>query len=395
MFILLIFILLIYFIIFLKYKKITYIYHGENIYYKNETNLMLKQIRKQVKNHKFLKIHFKNVKYFMNIKNPKISLIITTHNQKKFLRYIYLYILKQEMKNIEIIFIDDNSTDDSFEIIYNFMKFDKRIIYVRNKINKGAFFSRNEGVLLSKGKYILIIDSDDLILNNILIKAYKIADYYSLDILQYYVVRGSYYDNKIWKRNKYKSGILYSKEVKNVFYYSVTRTLWDKLIKRVVFIKGINFMGKIFLKEKYIVHNDDTIFWGIINSANKYGFLEQIGYFYNTHNPNSIIHHYFNTSIINLIFHSLFATLKFYYFKTKENVIEKNFVCFKFFNDKIYNLYQNMTDCLTNEFDYIIDVLNLYINNSLFNESQIILFTNFQNLIKKRKEKYNKRLIQK
>ena len=230
MYILIILLFLLYFIIFLKYKRITYIYHGENIYYKNETNLMLKKIRKQIKNHKFLKIHFKIMKYLMKIKNPKISLIITVHNHKNFLRFCYLYILKQKMKNIEIIFIDDNSTDGSFEIINHFMKFDKRIIYIRNKINKGAFFTRNEGVLLSKGKYILIIDADDLILNNILIKAYKIAEYYNLDILQYYVVRGSYYDNKIWKRNKYKSGILYSKEVKNVFFYSVTRTLWDKLI---------------------------------------------------------------------------------------------------------------------------------------------------------------------
>ena len=91
------------------------------------------------------------------------------------------------MKNVEIIFINDNSTDDSFEIIYNFIKFDKRIIYV-NKINKEPFDLRNEGVLLSEGKDILIIDLNDLILNNILIKAYKIDEYYSLDILQYYFV---------------------------------------------------------------------------------------------------------------------------------------------------------------------------------------------------------------
>ena len=72
---------------------------------------------------------------------------------------------------------------------------------------------------------------------------------------------------------------------------------------------------------------------------------------------------------------------------------QKKFCEFKFFNDKIYNLYQNMTDYLTNEFDYIIDLLNLNINNSQINESQITIFTKFQNLIKKRKEKYNKRII--
>ena len=65
------------------------------------------------------------------------------------------------------------------------MKNDKRIIYIRNKVNKGAFHSRNEGILLSKGKYILIHDPDDLLLNNILIKCYDYANRYKFDIIQY------------------------------------------------------------------------------------------------------------------------------------------------------------------------------------------------------------------
>ena len=106
----------------------------------------------------------------------------------------------------------------------------------------------------------MIHDPDDLLLNNILKKVYELAEYYNLDILQFYVLRGSYDKNKLWKNNKYKSGILYSKEVKNVFFFSVSRTLWDKLIKREVFIKSINFMRLEFLKEKYIIHNDDISF---------------------------------------------------------------------------------------------------------------------------------------
>ena len=113
----------------------------------------------------------------------------------------------------------------SSKIIQSLMKNDKRIIYIKNKINKGAFYSRNEGILLSKGKYILIHDPDDLLLNNILMKAYKTAEYYKLDILQFYVIRGSYDKNKIWKRNKYKSGILYSQQVKNVFFNGENPTL--------------------------------------------------------------------------------------------------------------------------------------------------------------------------
>ena len=61
------------------------------------------------------------------------------------------------MKDIEIIFIDDASEDNSAKIIHNLMEKDKRKI------------------LFSKGKYILIVDPDDLLLNNILIKAFETA----------------------------------------------------------------------------------------------------------------------------------------------------------------------------------------------------------------------------
>ena len=172
----------------------------------------------EIKKYKYSKINIEGKKDYIKKRNPKISLIITIYNQENFLKYAYFYIQKQELEDIEIIFVDDASSDNSSKLIYSLMKNDKRIIYIKNKTNKGAFHSRNEGILLSKGKYILINDPDDLLLNNILIKSYEIAEYYNLDILQFYVIRGSFDKNKKWKRNKYKSGILYSEEVKNVFF---------------------------------------------------------------------------------------------------------------------------------------------------------------------------------
>ena len=379
------FILLIFLITLQKKEFLLHICNEWKIYYKNETTLNLNKLRMEIKKYKYSKINVKGKKVYIKKRNPKVSLIITIYNQENFLKYSYSYIQKQEMKDIEIIFVDDASSDNSSKLIYSLMKNDKRIIYIKNKTNKGAFHSRNEGILLSKGKYILIHDPDDLLLNNILIKLYEIAEYYNLDILQFYVIRGSFDKNKKWKRNKYKSGILYSEEVKNVFFFSVTRTLWDKLIKREIFVKSINSMSEEFRKEKYIVHSDDTIFWGIICSTNSYGFLEQIGYFYNFENPESIVHHYFDINMINLIFRSLFSTLKYYYFQTKENKIEKNYVCYKYFDEKIYKTHRNMIIYLTDGFDYIIDVLDKYINCCFSNEEQINKFIDFKKLIIKRK----------
>ena len=300
-------------IIIIKRKELVLnIFYNGKIYYKDEKNLNLGEIQNQIKNYKKSKIFFDNREDFEKRRTPKISLIITIYNQEHFIKYAYSSFLKQELKDIEIILVDDASWDNSSKIIKNLMKKDKRIIYIKHKFNKNAFYSRNIGVIFSNGEYVLINDPDDLLLNNILIKCYETSKYFNLDILQYFAMRGSYNKNMIWFNNKYRSGILNSEKVKDVFFYSITRTLWDKLIKRDTFIKGINFMKKKFQHEIYFVHSDDTIFWGIINSANSYGFLEQIGYFYNRDNPASIVHHYFDSNFMNLIFHSLFATMNYY-----------------------------------------------------------------------------------
>ena len=225
-----IFFILILFQIFSKTQLFLDFFNDGMIFYKNEKQLNLYNLKNQIKKCKSLKIHFDNQKDFVKREKPKISLIMTVFNQEHFIKYIYSSIQKQTFKEIELIIIDDASTDSSSKIIKNLMKSDKRIIYIKNKANKGVFYSRNKGVLFSKGEYILVIDPDDLLLNDILIKAYVVTKYYNLDILQYYVIRGFYKKNKIWQRNKYKSGILYSKKVKEVFFYSVSRTLWDKLI---------------------------------------------------------------------------------------------------------------------------------------------------------------------
>ena len=379
---LIIILILIFFLIFMKTKLFIDLFYGGKIFYKREKNLNLNGIKKQLEIYRNeIKINFDEKTDFIKREKPKISLIITIYNQEDFLKYSYAFIQKQTFKDIEIIFIDDASTDNSLRLIKSLTKKDKRINYLKNKENKGSFQSRNQGVLFSKGNYILIIDPDDLLLNDILIKAYEMIKYYNLDILQYYVLKGSYMNNKIWSKNKYQSGILYDKEVKDVFFKSISRTLWDKLIKREVFISGINFMKKEFRNETYFVHSDDTVFWGIINFAKSYGFLEQIGYFYNYDNLESKIHHYYDSKYINIIFHSLFATLKYYYFQTEENEIEKNLVGYNFFYNKIYLFYKNRTTELTEGIKYIIDVLDIYYNCSFFETTQKIKLKKFKDLI--------------
>lgn len=91
--------------------------------------------------------------------NIKVSVIIPFYNRSSFLIEAIDSILIQELTDIEIIAVDDGSTDDSFEKISQIN--DPRIKIVRQD-NAGAAVARNNGVHIAKGEYICFIDSDDL-----------------------------------------------------------------------------------------------------------------------------------------------------------------------------------------------------------------------------------------
>ncbi|MBD3201963.1 MAG: glycosyltransferase [Candidatus Lokiarchaeota archaeon] len=93
---------------------------------------------------------------------PLVSIIIPSYNRPHLLQRAIKSVLKQTYSNLEIIVIDDNSDKDLFCIIDQFK--DERIIYYRNKENKGAPYSRNRGIGVSKGNYINLLDDDDILL---------------------------------------------------------------------------------------------------------------------------------------------------------------------------------------------------------------------------------------
>jgi cellulose synthase/poly-beta-1,6-N-acetylglucosamine synthase-like glycosyltransferase len=85
---------------------------------------------------------------------PKISAIMTFYNNKKTISRAIRSIQNQNISDIEIILINDFSTDNSLSIVENIQKNDSRIKIINNKKNMGTLFSRSIGVLSSKGKYI-------------------------------------------------------------------------------------------------------------------------------------------------------------------------------------------------------------------------------------------------
>ena len=97
------------------------------------------------------------------MKTPFISIVIPTYNRKKMTERLITSILKGTYKNIEIIVIDDASTDNTSEYLGSVFKNNKKINLLKNKKNLFAAGSKNEGQKHAKGKYIAFIDDDNVI----------------------------------------------------------------------------------------------------------------------------------------------------------------------------------------------------------------------------------------
>ena len=349
-------------------------------------NIILNEINKY-RNHEF-NISFDKKEDFYERKNPKISIIITIFNQKSFIHTIYACIQNQSLKDIEIIFVDDASIDNSSYVIYNLMKEDKRIVYIKNSINKGQFYSRYKGIKMARGEYVLVIDPDDLLLNDILINAYEYGTYFDLDIVHYYHIKGKFNENYVRKMNL--SGIYYHPQIKQIFFNCSYRYLWDKLIKRNIFIESIGYIKEKYRNTRIIIHNDEVACYGVFRVAKSYGILKHIGYFYNRDNPKSITKYNFKVNNINGRFHTLFTIMEFYYEQSDNNTFDKTMGGYNFFDLRINFIYKDKIKYLTSEFNYINDVLNLYINSPFFNQIQKNNLESFKIKINEQKLKINK-----
>ncbi len=91
-----------------------------------------------------------------------VSVVVPVYNLEKYIENCLKSIVAQTYKNLEIICIDDGSTDGSARIIKEFAGTDERIKYFYQR-NQGLSATRNEGIRISTGEYILFIDADDFL----------------------------------------------------------------------------------------------------------------------------------------------------------------------------------------------------------------------------------------
>ena len=91
-----------------------------------------------------------------------VSIILPCFNASKYIDVALKSILNQNYKNIEVIVIDDGSTDNTLTILEQYSKVDSRIKLFENSKNKGLIYTLNKAILLANGEYIARMDADDI-----------------------------------------------------------------------------------------------------------------------------------------------------------------------------------------------------------------------------------------
>lgn len=160
---------------------------------------------------------------------PLVSFLMPTYNRSNLVRQAIDSILSQTYKNIEVIVIDDASTDDTEDVLKKV--FGNRVRYYKNNINKGISYSRNLGLRYSTGKYIGLLDSDDILLkSNYVETALKImefnpeiyvftSDAYCIDLKGNKICEKTFFETTIDHRNiRLSSGI---KDFDYIFFHGV------------------------------------------------------------------------------------------------------------------------------------------------------------------------------
>ena len=184
----------------------------------------------------------------------KISVIIPIYNTEKYLDKCLNSCINQTFKDIEIILINDGSTDNSFEICKKYLKIDSRI-RLFNQENRGQGFSRNFGIIHSKSDFIFFLDSDDFIEPDTIEQLYNQVIFDKSDIVIGGWEKVNEDLNQIIKTNPaIDVDVLNSKNrVSYIFSFQFTYVACGILINKKIFLDNFLFFPNYFHEDLYLM----------------------------------------------------------------------------------------------------------------------------------------------
>ena len=196
------------------------------------------------------------------IENPKVSIIVPVYNVEEYLRKSLDSVVNQTLKDIEIICVDDCSTDGSLNILKEYAKKDNRIRIIEQKENQGQGVARNIAIDIAQGEYIMFLDPDDWLELNACEEAYNQINKNKNDMVFFNLYIWKEHNGKCGKRELDINRLKPFEEVKNNPYINLRelQTNW--------FIGGwtwVQIYSKDFLNKNNIIfsthrYGEDLIF---------------------------------------------------------------------------------------------------------------------------------------
>lgn len=223
--------------------------------------------------------------------SAKVSIIIPVHNVEKYIRQTLDSVVNQTFKDIEIIIVDNKSTDKTIEIVEEYAKNDNRFTIYKNSKNLKQGIARNFAVKMARTEYIFFIDGDDYMELNAIEKLYEKITQTDSDIVMFTWNQFDDRTGKIDKNHVYAKLKQIPTEFDNKTFnwrdikYSVfwqTSVPWDKMYKRKFLIeKDVKFPGDIFFEDNVFVY--DALF-----KADKISVLRENLMFYRCNRKNAV-----------------------------------------------------------------------------------------------------------
>lgn len=222
----------------------------------------------------------------------KVSVIIPVHNSEQYLEECLDSVIKQSLKDIEIVCVNDGSTDNSLKILNKYAKNDNRFI-ILDETNQGAGISRKKGLYISNGEYVAFVDADDILNTKYFELAYKNGKKNNSEIVLF---KAKYFDTSKKKEflpDKYDLSKFFPKDTNfDKFTFN-----W-KDVKPLVFNTFSNIWACLFesnfLKSndfyfpKKLSFNDVPIHVQSVLTANRLSFVPEPLYYYRLFNEGSI-----------------------------------------------------------------------------------------------------------
>lgn len=225
--------------------------------------------------------------------NNKISVIVPIYNASNTLNRTLDSIISQSYLNLEIILVNDGSTDDSLEICEEYKKKDSRIIII-NQENKGVGEARNKGIDISSGDYICFIDADDTIAENYIYELYNSITDSKSDFSVGKINCISEFGNFSPYNNESK--IFCQKEfIKMFLNFQIGSAVWGKLFTKKI-IGNTRF-------ELLSINEDFIFFWEIIKKSNLISTTTKTLYNYYLNTKNSLTKSRFTKQNMSMITH--------------------------------------------------------------------------------------------